>query len=201
MSWTRCIVRFLVIVLLVVNVVAIDSAVASECPADGSRSFALEKAGVRTEYRPMEQAIVRLDETIGRATFTHYLFRGLIEVYREGKKGITLSIPLTDLESVFPLEEGKKHSLKLISMNPKDMKESEQLLELEVTGREEIRLRNCTYAVLAVHHCRENAAGRVLDCWTSLYSPDLRAVLAKRYDEGTVHETTIAYRGIEALPD
>ena len=57
------------------------------------------------------------------------------------------------------------------------------------------------YNVLAVKETFKNGAGETLDAFTALYSPDLRAALARRYDEGTSGESVNGYTKIKPLPN
>ncbi|WP_246677171.1 hypothetical protein [Mesorhizobium sp. B3-1-8] len=41
--------------------------------------------------------------------------------------------------------------------------------------------------------------GNVIDTFTALYSPDLQAVLARRYDEGTSAQSEVGFETIKPL--
>ncbi|WP_292650559.1 hypothetical protein [Mesorhizobium sp.] len=55
--------------------------------------------------------------------------------------------------------------------------------------------------MLAVRQTIKNEAGKTQDEFTALYAPDLQAVLARRYDEGTNAESVVGYEIIKPLPN
>ena len=77
---------------------------------------------------------------------------------------------------------------------------AQQTLELEVAGEEKFSLGECQYKVLVVRQTIQDG-GREVDAWSALYSPELEATLAKRYDEGTAQELTVGYTSIRPLHD
>lgn len=73
-----------------------------------------------------------------------------------------------------------------------------QSLELEVTGQETLSLGKCDYKVLRIKQTtREN--DKLVDQQSVLYSPDLEAILARIYDEGTASELIVHYDSISTL--
>ncbi|MGO4840023.1 hypothetical protein AB4144_48035, partial [Rhizobiaceae sp. 2RAB30] len=72
---------------------------------------------------------------------------------------------------------------------------------LQLAGKEPIKVGNCKYEVLAIRQVLKNEVGNVLVAWTALYSPDLQMTLAKRYDEGTAKEETVAFETIRLLAE
>ncbi len=44
-------------------------------------------------------------------------------------------------------------------------------------------------------------SGKVIDSFTALYSPDLQAVLARRYDEGTSAQSEVGFETIKPLAE
>ncbi|WP_245467942.1 hypothetical protein [Mesorhizobium sp. M6A.T.Cr.TU.017.01.1.1] len=76
-----------------------------------------------------------------------------------------------------------------------------ETLEINVKGKETFSLSDCKYNVLAVRQTIKNEAGKTQDEFTALYAPDLQAVLARRYDEGTNAESVVGYEIIKPLPN
>ncbi len=74
-------------------------------------------------------------------------------------------------------------------------------MALTVKGKESYKLGDCTYNVLAVSETITGDSGAVIDTFTALYSPDLQAVLAHRYDEGTSAQSEVGFQTIKPLAE
>ncbi|WP_246677172.1 MULTISPECIES: hypothetical protein [unclassified Mesorhizobium] len=71
--------------------------------------FALEKAGIRSEFRPASGGMVAVaNKYESDSPQTQYLYAGLIEVFRDSDTGRLSMIPLGDLKKLFPLKAGAK---------------------------------------------------------------------------------------------
>ncbi|CDX57122.1 conserved hypothetical protein [Mesorhizobium plurifarium] len=55
--------------------------------------------------------------------------------------------------------------------------------------------------VLVVGETITGDNGNVIDTFTALYSPDLQAVLARRYDEGTSAQSEVGFETIKPLKE
>lgn len=189
---------------LLISVLAGGGAYADDCPdARTARGgFVLERPGVRTEVRQSkEQVTIVTNKFTGETPQTQFLVRGLIEVFRTSSTGQHVALPMADLRKAFPLKEGKEQEVSWLGLDPKNQRIEPTSMSVKVTGKETIRLGDCLYDVLAVRQVLTDGDGEVLDARVSLYSPDLQAVLARRYDEGTAQEATVAYEKITDLKE
>lgn len=176
---------------------------ATECPdaAAIKDSFVLERPGIRSVFRlAEEERVMQVTNSFdAEPPQTQFFLGGLIELYRTSKTRQFAIVPYSDLRSIFPLEAGARQKLEFIELVPQEKTAKPIVLELSVTGKETFSLGACKYEVLAVKQTMTNGSGEELDAWTALYAPDLQAVLAKRYDEGSGQETTIGYQAIRPL--
>jgi hypothetical protein len=189
---------------LFLGLLATGAANGAECPNSekAKDGFTLERPGVRSQFRSSAGMVVHVANTYEAAPpQTQFFFGGLIEVLHLGEKGQFSLVPLSDLRSIFPLKSGARHKIAFLRLMPKEKAGVQQTLELQITGKEKFSLGTCEYDVLSVKQFLKDANGEELDAWTSLYAPDLQAVLAKRYDEGSARETTIGYETIKPLAD
>lgn len=164
--------------------------------------FVLEMPGIRSEFRPAAGGMVSVANTYqSESPQTQFLFGGLIEVFRDSDTGRLAMIPFSDLRKLFPLKTGAKSTIEFVELSANKQPKSTKTLTLVVKGKETFSLGDCKYNVLAVRETFKNGAGETLDAFTALYSPDLRAALARRYDEGTSGESVNGYTTIKPLPN
>ncbi|MDX8463747.1 hypothetical protein, partial [Mesorhizobium humile] len=130
---------------------------------------------------------------------TQYLYAGLIEVFRDSDTGRLSMIPLGDIKKLFPLKAGAKSKTEFVRLSAKKAPKGTETLALAVRGKETYKLGDCKYSVLAVSETITGDSGAVVDSFTALYSPDLQAVLARRYDEGTSAQSEVGFETIKAL--
>ncbi|PTE07235.1 hypothetical protein [Mesorhizobium helmanticense] len=162
--------------------------------------FILSKPGISSEFRPAAGGMMHVANTYESASpQTQFLFGGLIEVFRDSNTGQLAMIPFSDLRKLFPLKAGAKSKTIFVRLAPNKQPKGTETLELVVKGKETFSLGTCKYNVLAVKETIKNQAGETLDEFTALYAPDLQAVLAKRYDEGTNSESVVGYEVIKPL--
>ncbi len=162
--------------------------------------FVLEMPGIRSEFRPAAGDMVSVANTYGsQSPQTQFLFRGLVEVFRDSDTGRVATIPFTDLRKLFPLKAGAKSTIEFVELSPNRQPKSTKTLSLVVKGKETFSVGDCKYNVLAVQETFKNGAGETLDTFTALYAPDLQASLARRYDEGTSAESVNGYTSIKPL--
>jgi len=193
---TRCLAAF------VLTFLAGSHAFGSDCP-DGKtakKGFVLGRPGVNSVVRPSDEQVTMLQNTYKSETpQTQFLVGGLIEVFRDGAKGQFVALPESDFRKLFPLREGEEQEVSWLWLDAKKGRVERNSMSLKVTGVETLSLGSCAYDVQAVRQILMSGEGEVLDARTALYSPELQAVLAKRYDEGTTRELTVAYRTIRPL--
>ncbi|TGQ52066.1 hypothetical protein EN836_20855 [Mesorhizobium sp. M1C.F.Ca.ET.193.01.1.1] len=162
--------------------------------------FVLEKSGIRSEFRPAPGGMVAVaNEYEAQSPQTQYLYAGLIEVFRDSDTGRLSMIPLGDIKKLFPLKAGAKSKTEFVRLSAKKTPKGTETLALAVKGKETYKLGDCTYNVLAVKETITGDSGAVIDSFTALYSPDLQAVLAKRYDEGTSSQSEVGFETIRPL--
>jgi hypothetical protein len=176
---------------------------AGDCPnaATIKDGFVLERPGIRSVFRlSEEEKVMQVTNSFDAGPpQTQFFLGGLIELYRASKTGQFAILTLTDLRDIFPLEAGAQRKLGFIELVPQEKTAKPIVQDLSVTGKEAFSLGECEYEVLAVKQTRKSSGGEELDVWTALYAPDLQAVLAKRYDEGSGQEATIGYEAIRPL--
>jgi len=162
--------------------------------------FVLEKPGIHSEFRPAAGGMVSVaNKYESESPQTQFLFGGLIEVFRDSTTGQLAMIPLSDLRKLFPLKAGAKSKTLFVRLAPNKQPKGTETLDLAVKGKENFSVGDCKYNVLAVKQTIKNEAGETLDEFTALYAPDLQAVLARRYDEGTKSESVVGYETIKPL--
>jgi hypothetical protein len=175
---------------------------AADClDAKAARSgFVLEKPGIRSEFRPAPGGMVAVANSYqSQSPQTQYLYAGLIEVFRDSDTGRLSMIPLGDIRKLFPLKAGAKSKTEFVRLSAKKPPKGTETLALAVKGKETYKLGDCTYNVLAVSETITGDTGNVVDAFTALYSPDLQAVVARRYDEGTNAQSEVGFETIKPL--
>ncbi|WP_246689127.1 hypothetical protein [Mesorhizobium sp. M8A.F.Ca.ET.207.01.1.1] len=102
------------------------------------------------------------------------------------------------MRKLFPLKAGAKSTIEFVELSPSKQPNATKTLTL---AKETFSLGDCKYNVLAVTETFKSGGGETLDAFTALYSPDLQAALARRYDEGTSAESANGYETIKPLAD
>ncbi|WP_245445004.1 hypothetical protein [Pseudaminobacter soli (ex Li et al. 2025)] len=194
-----------VLAALLAAAVLTGAAQASECPgaATADDGFVLERPGIRSVYKNSDDDMVmQVSNSFDSGPpQTQFFLGGLIELFRTSKTGQFAILPYSDMRGIFPLKAGAQRKLDFVELLPGEETAEPVVLELKVTGKEKFSLGRCSYDVLAVKLVKKKSDGEELDAWTALYAPDLQAVLAKRYDEGTAQETTVGYAAIKPLSE
>ncbi|MDG4895256.1 hypothetical protein P9272_16930 [Mesorhizobium sp. WSM4976] len=162
--------------------------------------FVLEKAGISSEFRPAPGGMVAVaNKYESDSPQTQYFYAGLIEVFRDSDTGRLSMIPLGDLKKLFPLKAGAKSDTEFVPLSSKKAPQGIETLALTVKGKDTYRLGDCKYNVFVVGETITGENGNVIDTFTALYSPDLQAVLARRYDEGTSAQSEVGFERIKPL--
>ncbi|MGX7872290.1 hypothetical protein ACVDG5_004985 [Mesorhizobium sp. ORM6] len=179
-------------------------ALAGQCvdAKSAKNGFILARPGIQSEFRPVAGGMVSVANTYpSQSPQTQFLFAGLIEVFRDSDTGRLAMIPLSDLRKLFPLKSGAESTMEFVELSPGKQPKGTKTLTLVVKGKETFSLGDCKYDVLAVKETFKNANGETLDAFTALYSPDLQAAIARRYDEGTSSESVNGYETIKPLAE
>ncbi|RWD65667.1 MAG: hypothetical protein EOS36_07090 [Mesorhizobium sp.] len=164
--------------------------------------FVLEKPGIRSEFRPASGGMVAVANNYqSQSPQTQYLYGGLIEVFRDSDTGRLSMIPLGDLKKLFPLKAGAKSKTEFVRLSSKKAPKGTETLALAVKGKETYKLGDCKYNVLTVNETLTGDSGAVIDSFAALYSPDLQAVLARRYDDGTSAQSEVGFERIQPLKE
>ncbi|WP_217577627.1 hypothetical protein [Mesorhizobium sp. GbtcB19] len=164
--------------------------------------FVLEKSGISSEFRPAPGGMVAVANTYqSDSPQTQYLYAGLIEVFRDSDTGRLSMIPLGDLKKLFPLKAGAKSKTDFVRLSSKKPPKGTETLALAVKGKDSYKLGDCKYNVLVVSETITGDSGNVIDSFTALYSPDLQAVVARRYDEGTSAQSEVGFETIKPLKE
>ncbi|TIT72109.1 MAG: hypothetical protein E5W56_20975, partial [Mesorhizobium sp.] len=104
-------------------------------------------------------------------------------------------------KKLFPLKAGAKSKTEFVRLSSKKAPKGTETLALAVKGKETYKLGDCKYNVLTVNETLTGDSGAVIDSFTALYSPDLQAVLARRYDEGTSAQSEVGFERIQPLKE
>ncbi|RAZ90452.1 hypothetical protein DPM33_13095 [Mesorhizobium hawassense] len=164
--------------------------------------FVLEKAGISSEFRPAPGGMVAVaNKYQSDSPQTQYLYAGLIEVFRDSDTGRLSMIPLGDLKKLFPLKADAKSKIDFVRLSSKKPPKGTETLAVTVKGKDSYKLGDCKYNVLVVDETITGDSGNVIDSFTALYSPDLQAVLARRYDEGTSAQSEVGFETIKPLKE
>lgn len=185
-------------------VLSANAAYAAQCidAKSAKDGFALEKPGIRSEYRPVAGGLVSVaNKYQSQSPQTQFLLGGLIEVFRTSDTGQMAMFPLSDTHKLFPLKTGAKSKTLFVRLAPNKRPNGTETVEIVVKGKETFNLGDCKYNVLTVKETITSDAGKTLDQFTALYAPDLQAVLAKRYDEGTSAESVVGYETIKPIAE
>lgn len=186
--------------LLLATIAASGSARGAECPdgTAGKDGFVLTRPGIRTVVRHAPEHVTVLQNDFGEFMQTQFLVGGLIEVFRSSQKGHVVQLPASDLVKLFPLEQGSERNIAWLRLDAKTGEVEPNAMKLKVGGAESVKLGDCAYDALKIQQVVTDSQGESLDRVTVLYSPELRVILAKRFDEGTADEETVAFEAIEA---
>jgi hypothetical protein len=177
------------------------SASADTCPnaKTAKQGFVLERQGIRAEVRQASDHFVHATNLYpgGKKQDVIY-YKGLLPISRFDETTQSISIPVSELRTIFPLALKAR---KVVTYAPATPSKVGSLisLELTVTGLEELELGPCSYEVYAVHNRFLNAEGRTTSEHTDLYSPDLGFLLGKRYEEKGGAKTLVKYQSIKPL--
>jgi hypothetical protein len=180
------------------------AAQASDCvnAKSAKAGFVLEKAGISSEFRPAPGGMVAVTNKYqSDSPQTQYLYAGLIEVFRDSDTGRLSMIPLDDVKKLFPLKAGASSKTEFVRLSSKKAPKGTETLALTVKGKDTYRLGDCRYNVLVVGETITGDNGNVIDAFTALYSPDLQAVLARRYDDGTSAQSEVGFEAIKPLAE
>lgn len=164
--------------------------------------FVLEKPGISSEFRPAPGGMIAVaNKYESESPQTQYLYAGLIEVFRDSDTGRLSMIPLGDIKKLFPLKVGAKSKTEFVRLSSKKAPKGTETLALTVKGKDSYGLGDCKYNVLVVDETITEENGHVIDTFAALYSPDLQAVLARRYDEGTSAQSEVGFETIRPLKE
>ncbi|MCG7394451.1 hypothetical protein MHY87_16220 [Microvirga sp. ACRRW] len=175
------------------------SALANNCPnaKTAKQGFVLERQGTKAEVRPASDHFVHVTNLYPNGKKQNVIYyKGLFQVSRTDDTAQSISIPVSDVRTIFPLALKARRAVTYAPATPSTVGALVSL-ELMVTDQEEIELGPCAYEVFAVHHRYLNADGKTTSEHTDLYSPDLGFVLAKRYPNKNGSQTLVRYDSIK----
>jgi hypothetical protein len=186
---------------LVLALYASAPAWADDCPnaQTAKQGFLLERQGTQSEVRPSSDHFVHVMNLYpgGKRQNVIY-YKGLLPISRFDDSVQSISIPVSELRTIFPLMPKARHAVTYAPATPSKVGALVSL-ELTVAGQERFQLGSCSYEVLAIHNRFLNAEGKVTSEHTDLYSPVLGFILAKRYEEKGGTQTTVKYQNIKPL--
>jgi hypothetical protein len=176
-------------------------ATAQDCPTaeTAKTGFSLQRTGTSVEVRPASDLFVHVANTYTNGKKQDVLyFRGLLVATRSDGSNQSISFPLSDWRSIFPLDVGARRSLSYVPLEAAKAGRAASL-ELTVTGKDKLQLGPCSYEVLVIRNRFLGSDGKLMSEHADFYSPELGFVLAKRYDERGGRQTTVKYETIKPL--
>lgn len=189
------------ILLFVMAFLAPVAASANTCPdaKTAKQGFVLERQGTRAEVRQASDHFVHVTNLYpgGKKQDVVY-YKGLLPISRFDETTQSISIPVSELRTIFPLTVKARKAVTYAPATPSKVGALISL-ELTVTGMEELELGPCTYEVFAIHNRYLNAEGKTTSEHTDLYSPDLGFLIGKRYHERNGAQTLVKYQSIKSL--
>ena len=165
------------------------------CPsaANLAKGFVIEGGAAASEVRHIGahfvQARTRYPDGVVQTDLYH---DGLFAISRSSARGASMMYQANLDDWVLEMKPGAKASVSYIPLVDSGPL-APTTVELEVKGREDFTLGNCSYEVFVISETRKS--GERNRQYDQLYSPLLKFVIARRYPDGE----TKAYRGIEAL--
>lgn len=171
----------------------------AECPSVKSQEngFVLSLSGVQSTFKLFGPVVSVNHEFSDGVKQNAFLYQGLIELSRSTKDGGYSQYFTSALDSFWPLKVGARRNFEFIPLDL-DSGDGKWTLDLAVTKRRTFSMGNCTYDVLHItYDVKRN--GDEVERWTAVYAPDLRATIAKIYDEGTNKEEVVSYKAIKPL--
>lgn len=174
---------------------------AAQCPdaKTAKQGFILERQGTRSEVRQASEHFVHVTNLYpsgGKQDVIYY--KGLLPISRFDETTRSISIPVSDLRTIFPLTLKSRRAVTYAPATPNKVG-SLISLELTVTGQEKLELGPCSYEVYAVHNRYLTSDGKTTSQHTDLYSPALGFLLGKRYEETGGVQTVVKYQSIKPL--
>ena len=186
---------------LLFPLLAFTPAWADDCPnaQTAKQGFLLERQGTQSEVRPASDHFVHVTNFYpgGKKQNVMY-YKGLLPISRFDDSVQSISIPVSELRTIFPLTPKARRAVTYAPATPSKVGALVSL-ELTVGSLEQFQLGSCSYEVLAIHNRFLNAEGKVTSEHTDLYSPVLGFILAKRYEERGGRQITVKYQSIKPL--
>jgi hypothetical protein len=174
---------------------------AQSCPdaKSAKQGFVLERQGTRAEVRQASDHFVHVANIYpgGKKQDVVY-YKGLLPISRFDDTTQSISIPVSELRTLFPLALKARRAVTYAPATPSKVGALISL-ELTVTGQEELQLGPCSYEVFAVHNRFLDLEGKTTSEHTDLYSPALGFILGKRYPEKGGAQTLVKYQSIKPL--
>lgn len=181
---------------------SIQSLSAQECPTaqSGKRGFVVERGTKQvSEVFHAGDGIVRtVMRYDGNTLLETTLFEGLFSLERIDRGRRMVRAPQLDLASLFPLKVGRR-VVALFELTDASGRKTPSTVVLSVKGAEQIFIGPCKYSVLKIEHseARDENAPRPVS--TDYYSPELKLVLMREYQDGGGRSTSIKYDKIYPL--
>ena len=118
--------------------------------------------------------------------------RGLFSLERIDRGRRMVSVPKVDLASLFPLKVGRR-VVALFELADYSGRKTPSTVVLSVKSAEQIFIGPCKYSVLKIEHseARDENAPRPVS--TDYYSPELKLVLMREYQDGGGRSTSVKY--------
>jgi hypothetical protein len=174
---------------------ALPGLASAACPTaeNVAQGFLLHGGSAASEVRHFGERFVQARTAYPDGVVqTDLYYDGIFAISRVSPRGAQMMYDANLSEWQLDLEDGATSSVTYIPIvDSKPLPET--TLELQVKGRDEVRLGSCSYEVFVIAQTRKS--GESSRAYDQLYSPLLKFVIARRYPDGL----TKAYRGIDLL--
>jgi hypothetical protein len=175
---------------------------AQDCPTaqNGARGFVVERGEQqKSEVHHVDGHVVRtVMRYNGTSLLETTLYEGIFSLERVDRGRRMVRTPKVDLAALFPLKPGRK-VVGLFELTDYSGRKSPSTVVLAVRRAEPFFVGACRYEVLKVEESesRGEAAPRLIS--TDYYSPDLKLVLAREYQDRGGRTTIVKYDKIYPL--
>lgn len=188
--------RRLILAAVALALLPVEPSIAQDCPtaANGKRGFVVERGGQQvSEVFHVDGGIVRTVMRYGGKTLLETTqYEGVFSLERIDRGRRLVRKPKTDLASLFPLKAGKK-VVAVFELTDFNGKISPDTIVLAVKGTDQIFVGPCKYSVLKIEESESRGEYAPRGTGMNFYSPELKLVLAREYNDGSGRRELIKF--------
>jgi hypothetical protein len=188
--------RWPILAVATLVLLPIQSVFAQECPtaANGKRGFVVERGDKqKSEVFHVGDGVVRTVMRYGGTTLLETtLFEGMFSLERIDRGRRMVRTPKVDLAGLFPLKPGRRVAA-LFELTDYSGRKTPSTVVLSVKNAERVFIGPCKYPVLKIEHSESRGEYAPRQISTDYYSPELKLVLMREYQDGNGRSTSIKY--------